>query len=194
MTYNDVIYSSVNVDEFEIDEREFRARIGANITLVSLKDKLNLYNSVVQYKYAYIRIPVKVKDNICVFDFDEVKSTSLSKTLKNTDEVYILAVSAGIEVDRLISKAYINNQVDGFIFDAIASAGIESFADYITKQINEIAITTNRFSPGYADLPLAFQKPLLNRLNATQTVGISLNDKLLMIPQKSITAIMGVKN
>ena len=53
---------------------------------------------------------------------------------------------------------------------------------------------TNRCSPGYGDLPLSLQPHLLSALNANKLLHITLSDTLLMIPQKSITAIVGIRS
>ena len=58
----------------------------------------------------------------------------------------------------------------------------------------EDKILRPRFSPGYGDLPLDFQKEFLKITDASRKLGISLNDSLLMSPSKSVTAIIGIKN
>jgi cobalamin-dependent methionine synthase I len=50
-----------------------------------------------------------------------------------------------------------------------------------------------RFSPGYGDLSLSVQSDLLNVLDARRNIGLTLSDSLMMIPQKSVTAIVGLK-
>jgi cobalamin-dependent methionine synthase I len=60
----------------------------------------------------------------------------------------------------------------------------------ISKEAGE---TKGRYSPGYGDLSLSFQPVLLNELNAAKLLGITLTDSYLMIPRKSISAIIGVK-
>ena len=49
-----------------------------------------------------------------------------------------------------------------------------------------------RFSPGYGDLPLETQRPLLQILDSGRRAGIVLSDTMLMIPSKSVSAIIGV--
>ncbi len=51
---------------------------------------------------------------------------------------------------------------------------------------------SKRFSPGYGDLSLEIQKNLLAYLDAHRRIGIELTENYLMIPQKSVTAILGV--
>ena len=49
-----------------------------------------------------------------------------------------------------------------------------------------------RFSPGYGDFPLGCQPALLGGLEASKRVGITLTDSYLMMPSKSVTAVIGV--
>ena len=53
---------------------------------------------------------------------------------------------------------------------------------------------TNRYSPGYGDLPLEVQKPLLEYLNAGRAIGLTLTATNLMVPRKSVTAILGISD
>ena len=48
-----------------------------------------------------------------------------------------------------------------------------------------------RYSPGYGDLPLEAQRPLLAALDAARQAGITLSSALLMMPSKSVSAIIG---
>lgn len=195
MIYNDVIYGSVSPSDFEINKIELAARIGAGINYENelLNKCFDEFNGVVNYKYAYIRIPVIVSGEICDFGFAKVKSSSLSKVLCDSKEAFIMAVSTGVEIDRLITKLYLKNDPSAFFIDSIGSAAVESLADYMNEKICQNLNTTNRFSPGYADFPLDFQRDLLSRINALQTVGITLNENLMMTPMKSITAVIGIK-
>ena len=48
-----------------------------------------------------------------------------------------------------------------------------------------------RFSPGYGDWPLE-QQPELLRLAHADKIGVSLSSSLMLMPRKSITAIIGL--
>ena len=195
MIYNDVIYGSASPTDFEINKTELTARIGAGINFENelLNKCINEFNNVVSYKYAYIKTSVLVSNDICDFGFASVKSNSLARVLSECTEVFIFAVTTSIDIDRLITKLYLKKDPSAFFMDSIGSAAVESFADYLNQKICNGINTTNRFSPGYADFPLEFQKDLLARINANQTIGITLSDKLMMTPMKSITAIIGIK-
>ena len=49
-----------------------------------------------------------------------------------------------------------------------------------------------RFSPGYGDFPLSVQKQILDGLEAGKRIGITLTEGYLMMPSKSVTAVIGV--
>lgn len=49
-----------------------------------------------------------------------------------------------------------------------------------------------RFSPGYGDFALSHQEKFLNAINATKLIGITLSEGGIMIPEKSVSAIMGL--
>lgn len=195
MIYNDIIFGSASPKDFEINKIELASRLNTNVNFEYefINQYIDEFNKAVNYKYAYVRLPISVSNNIGDFGFATVESNSLSRVLRDCKEVFIMAVTTGIEIDRLITKLYLKKDSSAFFIDSIGSAAVESFADYLNKEICQNLNTTNRFSPGYADFPLEFQRDLLARINANQTVGITVNNELFMTPMKSITAIIGIK-
>ena len=105
-----------------------------------------------------------------------------------------MALTAGLSVDRLLARLNITSQAEHFMTDALSSAAIESFCDHACAIMQASLRCAPRYSPGYGDLSITFQKPLLERLNAFETLGITLNSAYLMTPVKSITAIMGIRS
>ncbi len=192
MIFDDVVYGKIESNNVSPSEVELSARLNAKVKLSDYKEYIDKVNEVASYKFAYVRLPVSISGDICSFEFASVVSNSLSRVLNGCSDVIFLAVSAGVEVDRLIARSSINCKADAFIFDAIGSAMVEACADIITDKIACDIPCTRRFSPGYADFPIGFQKQLLSRLNADKTVGISLSTNNLMIPMKSITALIGI--
>ena len=51
---------------------------------------------------------------------------------------------------------------------------------------------TDRFSPGYGDLPLSLQPQLLAACDAPRRLGVTLTQSLLMLPQKSVSVVIGL--
>ncbi len=46
-----------------------------------------------------------------------------------------------------------------------------------------------RRSPGYGEMPLAFSREILEKLDATRRIGVALTDSLALVPTKSVTAV-----
>ncbi len=196
MKHSDVKIITANAEEIEINRNELALRLKTDRNYESeiIEKCRKQFNKVVNYRCAYIRIPVDLsQENICKFDFAEVHSKNLYKNLQGCKEVFVFAVTTGIAVDRLLARLNITSQAEHFITDGLSSAAIESFCDYVSDILKSGLQCASRFSAGYGDFSITFQKPLLERLSASETLGITLNSAYLMTPVKSITAIMGVK-
>lgn len=130
----------------------------------------------------------------CTLDlgFGEIKSSRLASFLKSSETAAVFAVTLGHGIDRELSRLSLS-PAEAFIFDALASAAAEAAADKVQQLLTEKAAPYRRFSPGYGDLELFCQKPLLEFLDAGRLLGITLSDSLLMSPSKTITAIVRIE-
>ena len=151
-----------------------------------------VYESAVP-KAVYTKVDVKIEKDIVDFGFIKVKSSNLAMHLADCDEAYIMAATLGVGIDRLFEKYNRILQTKAAVCDATASALIESFCDYVNDFIVNGRDAVMRFSPGYGDFDLNYQKDILSYLDANKKIGISLTDSLMMVPTKSVTAIIGIK-
>ncbi len=193
MIYNDVIFGTIPTESVDIDPVELSVRLGRQVDTNDpwIRECIEKCKKSIVYRYSYASVPIDIEGSECDFGFAAVRSDALCKALNSYSGAFIMAMSIGVEVDRLISRLVIQSPSEAFVMDAVASSAVESFADYICARLAESHFVGKRFSPGYADFPLSFQIQLLERLNAPQTVGIQLSDDLLMTPMKSITAVIG---
>ena len=53
---------------------------------------------------------------------------------------------------------------------------------------------TFRFSPGYGDYPIEMQKEYLRILDAPRKIGLTTGDSCLLVPSKSVTAVLGISD
>ena len=51
---------------------------------------------------------------------------------------------------------------------------------------------TSRFSPGYGDYPLEYQQNVIQYVDGPRKIGLNVTENHLMIPRKSVTALMGI--
>lgn len=108
-----------------------------------------------------------------------------------------MAVTLGQGIDRLLAKSSVSNMADAVIMDACASTAVENVADNFERDLRkeleaEHLYLTDRFSPGYGDLPLAVQKQFCTALDTERRIGLSVSSSMLMIPGKSVTAVLGI--
>ena len=126
-----------------------------------------------------------------------VKSKALWNHLSGCTSVILFALTVGPEPDRLIRRSEVDRISDAVIYQAVSAAAVESEADRLNEELirsygeRGFSLKT-RFSPGYGDFDLAFQKDFIRILNTPKAIGLTLTEGLLMIPTKSITAVIGV--
>ena len=188
-------YRDIDKRRITVDDRELSARLGK---LCSHKDP-DLFPIVgtlireAEPKYAVASCPITVSDTEVSLGFGNVKSTALARCLSGCTEALVFAVTLGIGVDRLISRISKTSRAEAFIYDAVASALAESVCDLAEQEILYGRESSMRFSVGYGDFSLDHQGALLNYLGAPTYLGITLTESGLMVPLKTITAVVGIK-
>ena len=127
----------------------------------------------------------------------EIRSRSLSRNLRGCENVYLMAATLGIGPDRLIARASVTHMSRAVTLQAAAAAMIESWCDEVNQKIIREASEQGfycrpRFSPGYGDFPLEYQQDFAQILRMQKEIGVSLTESFLMIPTKSVTAVIGI--
>lgn len=120
---------------------------------------------------------------------------AIARHLQDCGAVILLAASLGAEVERLIRRAQRDNMSEALLLDALGSAAIENVCDGLCAELAERMrprYLTERFSPGYGDFPLEQQRELFAALDVSRRIGVSLSEGGVMLPQKSVTALVGV--
>ncbi len=114
----------------------------------------------------------------------------LIKLLDGCDDVMYLACTLGVEIEKKVHY-YANADLERMVvFDACASAYVEWCCDEYEATIERPH--TFKFCPGYGDVPLQVNVVLYQLLDVYRQLGVELNDRCLMIPQKSMIGIIGL--
>lgn len=126
-----------------------------------------------------------------------LESTNLESRLSGCSSAYVFAATVGSEVDRIIRAESTRSSLSGLCADAAGSAAIECACDEVNEQIRvacerEGKHTKTRFSAGYGDLSIEYQKDICSLLETKKNIGVALGEGGMMNPQKSVTAIIGV--
>ena len=157
---------------------------------------INDLKKVIQPSMTYERFPIVRHDGILDIGGMIIDSKSLSTNLKDCDEVFFFAATAGIGIDRMIHRAELTNVAKAAIYQAAGAEIVECICDDLNDQLAEKVKKEGlrlkpRFSPGYGDTSLELQKDF-ERLLQMSKIGIHLNESLLMVPSKSVTAFIGI--
>ncbi len=124
-----------------------------------------------------------------------LKSKQLYSHLKYAKQIVLLAATLGIEVERQVRRYEISEMTKAFVLDSACVDYIEKICDLAEVDIDAQfpdCVLNRRFSPGYGDLSLEIQPQFLKTLGADRLLGLTLTENYLMIPRKSITAILGL--
>ena len=125
-----------------------------------------------------------------------LQSRDLGRNLEGCSKVALLAATIGPQVDALIRRHSSLDPVYASILQATGAMYIEELVDLVNSEIKKIAEaqglkTKPRYSPGYGDVPLQVQKDFFRLLPCTR-IGLTLMDTLIMAPEKSVTAFVGI--
>jgi len=125
-----------------------------------------------------------------------LKSRDVASLLSSCDRATLLAATIGgpitSETERLMSE---RRMTEAMILDAFGSEAVEALVDILCSRLEREAegagiAPTRRFSPGYGDWDLNVQPDLLRAVGADR-IGIRANEAFILVPEKSVTAIMG---
>ena len=139
----------------------------------------------------------ELKVEFSIGDF-AIKSEALGKNLVKCKDAILVGATLSPSVDLLLHR-YAKLQVaKSLLMQATAAAYIEAYLDEIQRVIKkrlepERLTLRPRFSPGFADFGTEYQPAFLNAINAEKQLGITLaQDSNMMVPSKSVTAVMGI--
>lgn len=148
-------------------------------------------------KVCYKRFSLDFSDGID-FGFMKIRSRDLGINLEGCQEAIIFAATIGLFTDVQIKKESILSPARACVYQAVGATVIEAVCDDFNEWIRTQERKTQnvlkpRYSPGYGDVSLEVQKDIFKELDCAKMAGITLSDSLHMIPEKSVTAIIGIK-
>jgi cobalamin-dependent methionine synthase I len=139
---------------------------------------------------------LRIEDHGIVTEHLELPGRTIAERFRGSAQISCMAVTAGPEAMRWKEKFHESGEI---ALEVMADAVLSELVDQLMDDLNrltgrEAAIKgyglTMRYSPGYGDFPLSFQKILLDFLGA-ERIGIVLNPSFIMVPEKSVTAVTG---
>lgn len=197
----------INVSNIQIPHEDFLIRIGYaknakpadNNTRILITETLDIAKKLIKPKAAVVFSDIKISENTIIFENGfKIESSYVTKVLDGCFKAYGAAVTVGADLEKkrndLINK---KETLQAFFLDAAGSVAAEEIIKSVNAQIKQFEesqnnIISKRFSPGYGDWKLESQKEFLAYIGASD-IGIMLNESCLMVPEKSVSAVIGVK-
>ena len=118
-------------------------------------------------------------------------SKELAKLFASCHSVCVLASTLGVAYDRYAKRIMNGNMSHGVVLDAAASAYLECKTELFEEELN-LGPHTFRFAPGYGDLDLSLNVPLLKAIRGDKRIGITHTSSGLFVPQKSMLGLIGL--
>ncbi len=126
-----------------------------------------------------------------------LEGNDIALHLENCHSIIVFCATLGQGIDKQLLSLQLTDMASYFLLDACANSCIEQVADIAQQQIidnfkKQNEYFTMRYSPGYGDLPLSLQPEIIKLLNTEKQIGVTCTKTYLLMPKKSITAIIGV--
>ena len=117
--------------------------------------------------------------------------------LAQCHQAALLCCTLGGEFEALLRRTQARDMAQAAILDACGSAYVESGCDAAQEELAQrfpSLYLTDRFSPGYGDLPLSLQPAICSVLDTQRRLGVQTTQHFLLNPGKSVTAIIGLSD
>mgnify|MGYP005796624267 FL=1 len=193
----------IKIDKINTEEALRYMGYNENIDIENIKPILTscedeLLNAA-NIRYCYKLFDIEHHTDSIIVSGTNLKLTgkSITNHLDGCNKAVLMACTLSDKVDKLISRYNITDMTTALITDSMASAMIEQVCnevEIIIKNQLKIENMTWRFSPGYGDLPIDIQKNFIQVINANKQIGLTVTENNILIPRKSVTAIIGISD
>ncbi len=193
-------------NEIHIDAHQVLRILGYRDGCAPSARLLSLVNNYVEKarqlfkaSYSYIISDIKRIEGSQVFTENSLvfESKVIAQLLKHCEKVAIFLLTLGNRLDETMRDLAENGLIlEAVVLDAVGTDGIERLAEFVQGRITAIAkvqgyCTSRRFSPGYCDWALPQQEMVFQAVNGNFP-DVRLTEGFMMIPQKSISGIIGL--
>ncbi len=197
-------------DEIEIKPEKVKAffgiRSGYRVDELQNRDECNelieYYTNDIKQRLAckacYDRFPVKYDGDYIDMVFLRDTAPMIKAYMHDCEEVILFAATIGFDADRLIHKYSGFMVLNALVADAVSSAATEAWCNLLCSRFKEREaskgnVTMPRFSIGYGETDLAWQKNICRVLASRSKIGVYVTDSMVLLPSKSVTAVVPIK-
>lgn len=128
-----------------------------------------------------------------------LEGKDIQRHLESCREAVLMAATLGPDVETLLMRTQITDMAKALIMDSCASAAIENVCDNFESDLRQEytkkgLYLTDRFSPGYGDMPISQQAGFCDTLDVRRRIGLTVSASGILIPRKSVTAVLGASD
>ncbi|QJA09756.1 Vitamin B12 dependent methionine synthase, activation domain protein [Romboutsia sp. CE17] len=188
-------------DEEVLRYLEYKGQIIDDNLKETINQCKNITKARINPRYTFRVYSIKKNKGIIEFEGSNLKleSRDLYKVLKDCNKCILMAATIGLDIEKDIRKYSFTELTKGIIIDSCATTAIEEVCDMVQEEVQNNILedgqyTTLRYSPGYGDLPIEKNKDILNLINGQKEIGLTITTNGIMIPRKSVIAIIGISD
>lgn len=167
--------------------------------LLALDECIRRARSLAISRYTYIEKKITRLDNDSVEVEGHIRflTRKIPSYIKGSGGLVIFLVTIGDGIEKEAGALTAGKDpLKGYLLDRIGSFAAESLASNLEKRLREDysfykKSVSSRFSPGYCDWPIEEQFKIAGLLDFSK-IGVSLTDGCMMVPKKSVSAIVAV--
>ena len=135
-----------------------------------------------------------------IFDFQKkpgLHSPLVTRQLGQAQEVIVMVCTIGSELDERVGSLFRVDPLAAIAMDGVGSAAIENLAiqacNYFEDMANSRGLNTSMpLNPGMIDWTVEQGQPEIFSLLDSEQIQVTLTDSCMMVPNKSISMILGV--
>lgn len=195
----------IKIDEEEVlryqgyhrNKAEKTSEIILPITREEIEQGYHLFEpKVIYFKLMVKKITSKGRinsENGFSLDF----SNLIINLLKGSSYLVLGVVTIGSSLENKVSEFFSQGEYcRALALDAVGTVAVENLSRYVRNLVYQEAKdrnlqTTRHFSPGYSKWDISQQKNIF-RIIPADKIGVKLTDSCMMIPQKSLSWVVGV--
>jgi hypothetical protein len=188
--------------------RQIMSRLGFKEQTIVPASQMEVLKNNMQRAFAVIsakgvcgwqKIDSNDGQSVLLEDHSRIDCPGVAAMLKNCQEAWLAAATVGKEISDLTATCFAEGDAAAAaVCDAVGSECADAAMDFLQKyaatQMKKKGriMADCRFSPGYGKWELDAQKDFFKWLDL-QKLGMSLTGGLLLLPEKSVTALAGIK-
>jgi len=200
-------FSSINI---QIPRKSIFKRLGyrKGVTQI-IPDEMRELDESVEYAASLVRlkgagkrfkVDVEGMSRIHLETGSVFESRDLAKFLSDCGEILLIGATGGSDITEAIRKfSESDSMTRSVVFDAVGSEMVDASLDWLCNYFNRGLTRENkrlsrrRFSAGYGDFSLLDQHSIYDLLELKR-IGIDINESAILIPEKSVTAVVRIEN